>query len=73
MRKVKLGIIGIGNMGSSHLQNIWMNTNPEIVVTAVADTLAKAISEAYRITDGVNFKNAYRRSDIGQRGLAAYK
>lgn len=41
--------------------------------TAVADTLAEAIGEAYRIADCVKFENAYRRSDIGQRGLAAYK
>lgn len=41
--------------------------------TAVADTLENAIKEAYRIADGVCFENAYRRSDIGQRGLAAYK
>ena len=41
--------------------------------TAVADTLSDAIAEAYRLADGVKFKNAYRRSDIGQRGLAAYK
>ena len=41
--------------------------------TAVANTLAEAIAEAYRIADGVKFENAYRRSDIGQRGLAAYK
>ena len=39
--------------------------------TAVADTLADAIKEAYRIADGVQFEKAYRRSDIGQRGLAA--
>ena len=41
--------------------------------TAVADTLEAAIQEAYRIADGIKFENAYRRSDIGQRGLAAYK
>ena len=41
--------------------------------TAVADSLAEAVKEAYRLADGVQFKNAYRRSDIGQRGLAAYK
>ncbi len=41
--------------------------------TAVAATLQDAISEAYRIADGVCFENAYRRSDIGQRGLAAYQ
>ncbi len=41
--------------------------------TAVADTLEEAIREAYRISDGVQFENAYRRSDIGQRALAAIK
>ena len=41
--------------------------------TAVAETLEAAIKEAYRLADGVKFDNAYRRSDIGQRGLAAYK
>jgi phosphoribosylamine--glycine ligase len=39
--------------------------------TAVADTLQDAIHEAYRLADGVNFKNAYRRSDIGERALQA--
>ena len=41
--------------------------------TAVADSLAEAIKEAYRLADGVQFENAYRRSDIGQRALAANK
>jgi len=39
--------------------------------TAVADTLADAVKEAYRLADGVRFEKAYRRSDIGQRALAA--
>jgi phosphoribosylamine--glycine ligase len=41
--------------------------------TAVADSLEAAIAEAYRLADGVCFEKSYRRSDIGQRGLAAYK
>ena len=41
--------------------------------TAVADSLSEAVREAYRLADGVMFENAYRRSDIGQRALAAYK
>ena len=41
--------------------------------TAVADTLGEAIKQAYQLADGVRFHNAYRRSDIGQKGLAAYK
>ena len=41
--------------------------------TAIADTLEKAIQEAYRISDGVRFEGAYRRSDIGQKALLALK
>ena len=39
--------------------------------TAVADSLADAVKEAYRLADGVRFEKSYRRSDIGQRALAA--
>ncbi|MCD7756523.1 MAG: phosphoribosylamine--glycine ligase [Firmicutes bacterium] len=39
--------------------------------TAVADTLPDAIREAYRLAEGVQFENAYRRSDIGRRALQA--
>ena len=39
--------------------------------TAIADTLAEAVKEAYRLSDGVKFENAYRRSDIGKRALQA--
>ena len=39
--------------------------------TAIAGSLEEAIKEAYRISDGVKFENAYRRSDIGQRALQA--
>ena len=41
--------------------------------TAIADSLEEAIREAYRISDGVRFEGAYRRSDIGQRALQALK
>ena len=41
--------------------------------TAIAASLEEAIKEAYRISDGVQFEGAYRRSDIGQRALKALK
>ncbi len=41
--------------------------------TAIADSLEAAIKEAYRLSDGVKFEGAYRRSDIGQRALASLK
>lgn len=37
MQKVRLGIIGLGNIGSQHYRNILDGKCPEIEVTAVAD------------------------------------
>lgn len=39
--------------------------------TAIADSLEEAIKEAYRLSDGVKFEGAYRRTDIGKRALDA--
>ena len=36
-KKVRLGIIGLGNMGSGHLENILNDKCPEVEVTAVCD------------------------------------
>ena len=40
-------------------------------VTATADNLQNAIKKAYAATEKVHFENAYKRSDIGKRALAA--
>ncbi len=37
MNKVRLGILGMGNMGSGHFDNYARGHCPEVVVTAVAD------------------------------------
>lgn len=37
MKKVKLGIIGVGNIGTTHVKNILQGRCPEIEVAAVAD------------------------------------
>jgi len=42
-------------------------------VTAVEPTLKEAIDKAYAECEKVTFENAYRRSDIGARALAAIK
>lgn len=42
-------------------------------VVAVADTLEKAVEDAYKITDTVGFENGFCRRDIGQRALAVNK
>ena len=42
-------------------------------VTAVSDSLEKAIEKAYKEINNVSFSNAYYRSDIGQKALKAIK
>ena len=41
--------------------------------TVIADTLEDAIAGAYAMAKGVQFENAYCRSDIGRRALQALK
>ena len=62
-------------VAGAKLENGKLLTNGGRVTgtTAVADSLAEAVKEAYRLADGVQFTGAYRRSDIGQRALAAKK
>lgn len=40
-------------------------------VTAVADSLSKAIENAYELTDKVKFENGFCRRDIGKKALKA--
>nr|MBR4281040.1 Gfo/Idh/MocA family oxidoreductase [Clostridia bacterium] len=59
MNMLKLGIIGVGNIGSGHVQRVTEGNCPDIVVTAVADRrasrrewAAKALPEAAVFTEG---------------------
>ncbi len=42
-------------------------------VTSVADSLEEAIAKSYEKAKYIKFDNAYYRTDIGKRALAAYK
>ena len=42
-------------------------------VTAVADTLAEAVKDAYAMADQISFENKYCRKDIGAKALKALK
>lgn len=46
MKKVRLGIIGMGNMGIGHLKNVIDGKCPKIEVTAVADVDLQKLEEA---------------------------
>ena len=54
MKQVKLGIIGMGNMGSAHFKGIIDQTDCEIVVTAIADRLDTKIEAIKTHIDNFN-------------------
>ncbi len=51
--KVRVGIIGIGNMGMSHINNFVKGEMPEIDITCVADIDEKKFSRAQEKIPGV--------------------
>jgi predicted dehydrogenase len=76
MAKIKFGIIGIGNMGSSHMKTIYSGKCPEIEITAVADIdptrldLAKSIYNEYKeknadIKEPAYFDDAIKMMESG--------
>lgn len=64
MRKVKLGIIGVGNMGASHLRGILGQADCEICVTAIADRDPAKIESAKRIINSHNADNPDRQVEM---------
>ena len=77
MKKVRLGIIGCGNMGSQHYSNVLNGKCPEIEVTAIADInpdrldWAKKTNQDYRtnnsdITEVTLFSDASEMIKSGQ-------
>ncbi len=50
--KVRIGVIGIGNMGRKHAQNILDGKCPELVLTAVADSKEERRKEIYEASGG---------------------
>jgi len=64
--KVKLGIIGIGNMGGGHLNNYAQGKLPEIEVTCVADIDPKKFDRAKELVpDVVCFNTAEELIESG--------
>ncbi len=62
MNKVRLGIIGIGNMGSAHAANIKKGDCPDIEITAIADINSERLEWAKEQGYGENI--AYFTDDF---------
>ena len=52
MSKVKLGIIGIGNMGTSHIKNIMEGKTPEVELAAVCDIDPERLKAGVELSGG---------------------
>ncbi len=67
MQKVRLGVIGVGNMGSSHIRNSLEGKMPEIEITAVADIKPERLDWAKEQLPQVKtFDNASALMDSGE-------
>ena len=66
MEKVRLGIIGIGNMGSSHMNRIQKGDVPQMEVTAVCDIAPERLEWAEKnYPDVARFDDAEKMMDSG--------
>lgn len=66
MNKIKLGIIGIGNMGSGHINNVLEGKCPEIEIAAVADIKPDRLQwAADNIPTAARFDTAEAMMDSG--------
>ena len=67
MSKVRLGIIGIGNMGSSHIKNYLKGSMPEIEITAVCDIKPDRLDWAKeQLPEVATFDNATALMESGK-------
>ena len=67
MEKVRLGIIGVGNMGSSHIRNYLKNEMPEFIITAVCDIKEDRLEWAKeQLPDVKTFNDASALMDSGE-------
>lgn len=66
MEKLRMGIIGVGNMGSGHLQSIIDGQCPQIEVTAVADIDSKKLENVKgKCPSAMCFNDAVKMLDSG--------
>lgn len=66
MEKIRLGIIGIGNMGSGHLQNVIDGKCPKVEVTAISDVNRQKLEEAKeKLPSLVCFEDTEKMLDSG--------
>jgi phosphoribosylamine--glycine ligase len=54
-------------------ERLLTNGGRVLGVTSVEESLEDAINASYKKAENIKFENAYYRTDIGKRALAAYE
>ncbi len=66
MEKVRIGIIGVGNMGTGHARSIMEGKCPELTLTAIADIAPERRAWAEQYLPGVHtYETAEKMMDSG--------
>lgn len=65
MKKIRLGIIGLGNMGSGHFYNVLGGKCPSVMVTAVCDINPEKLKKAEKHPEIACFTNSNELLDSG--------
>jgi len=65
MNKIRIGIIGIGNMGTGHIRNITEGKMPDYEIGAVCDTNPSALERIAKTTSAPQFSDAIAMMDSG--------
>lgn len=65
MSKIKLGIVGIGNMGSGHFYNVFAGKCPSVSVTAICDINPEKLEKAKEHPEVASFTDYKEMLDSG--------
>lgn len=65
MNKIRLGIVGLGNMGSGHLNNILNGKCPSVMVSAVCDIDSDKLEKVKGHPDIAQFTDSTKMLDSG--------
>ncbi len=65
MNKIKLGIVGLGNIGSFHFQNVLDGKCPSVEITAVCDINAEKLEKVKEYSSITRFSDYIEMLDSG--------
>ena len=65
MEKIRLGIVGLGNMGSGHFYNVFAGKCPSVEVTAVCDINSDKLEKVKEYSSVTRFTDSNEMLDSG--------